>query len=114
MDGLTIRSANQILNQGQTTKEITRQEIGAPISPSIGKVDKAADSFASSLKEAVNAVNTAQKDADRKMQELATGKSNNIHETMIAAEKADISLRLMVQVRNKVIEAYHEIMKMQV
>jgi flagellar hook-basal body complex protein FliE len=48
------------------------------------------------------------------MQELATGKSNNIHETMIAAEKADLSLRLMVQVRNKIIEAYQEVMKMQV
>lgn len=114
MDGLTIRSANQILNQGQTTKEITRQEIGAPLSPSIGKANQAADSFASSLKDAVSAVNQAQKDADIKMQELATGKNQNIHETMIAAEKADISLRLMVQVRNKVIEAYQEVMKMQV
>jgi flagellar hook-basal body complex protein FliE len=66
------------------------------------------------LGDAVNAVNTAHKEADKKMQELATGKSQNIHETMIAAEKADVALRLMVQVRNKVIEAYQEIMRMQV
>ena len=112
MDGLTIRSAQQVLNQGQTTKELNRVE--QPVSPSSIGVEKTSQDFASTLKNAVQAVNQAQKDADYKMQELATGKSNNIHETMIAAEKADISLRLMVQVRNKVIEAYQEIMKMQV
>ncbi len=111
MDGLTINAASQILNQGQTTKEITR--VDQPSAPVIGS-DKVEGNFASSLKEAINSVNTAQKDSDRKMQELATGKTNNIHETMIAAEKADLSLRLMVQVRNKIIEAYQEVMKMQV
>lgn len=74
----------------------------------------AGESFADSLKKAVNTVDALQKDADVKMQELATGKSQNIHETMIAAEKADIALKLMVQVRNKIIDAYQEIMKMQV
>ena len=72
------------------------------------------ESFADSLKKAVNTVDTLQKDADVKMQELATGKSQNLHETMIAAEKADIALKLMVQVRNKIIDAYQEIMRMQV
>jgi flagellar hook-basal body complex protein FliE len=72
------------------------------------------ESFATTLKKAVGTVDSLQKDADVKMQELATGKSQNIHETMIAAEKADIALKLMVQVRNKIIEAYQEIMKMQV
>jgi flagellar hook-basal body complex protein FliE len=55
-----------------------------------------------------------QKDSDKKMEDLATGKNHNIAEVMISAEKADISLKLMVQVRNKIIEAYQEIMKMQV
>ena len=66
-----------------------------------------------SLKDAVNAVNVSSKESsDYKMQELAVGKSQNIHETMIAAEKADVALRLMVQVRNKMIEAYQEMMRM--
>ncbi len=114
MDGLTINSAYKTLNTGLTTKEITSVE--SPIQPQIGQnnADSVGKSFAASLKDAVNAVNTAQKDSDIKMQELATGKSQNIHETMIAAEKADIALRLMVQVRNKMIEAYQEIMRMQV
>ena len=54
------------------------------------------------------------KTADQKIEDLATGKSSNLHETMIAVEKADIALRLMVQVRNKMIDAYQEVMKMQV
>ena len=114
MDGLTINTANAILNTGQTTKEINRiDQPQVPTAP-FGGASGTQQSFADSLKEAVNQVNTAQKDSDRKMQELATGKTNNIHETMIAAEKADIALRLMVQVRNKMIEAYQEMMRMQV
>ncbi len=112
MDGLTIRTGNQILNQGQTTKELT--QIDRPQAPQVGGAIKTGQDFVATLKDAVQAVNQAQKTADYKMQELATGKSQNIHETMIAAEKADISLRLMVQVRNKIIEAYQEVMKMQV
>ncbi len=71
-------------------------------------------SFTDTLKEAIHTVDNLQKDADVKMQELVTGKSQNIHETMIAAEKADVALRLMIQVRNKIIDAYQEIMRMQV
>ncbi len=114
MDGLTINTASTILNTGQTTKEINRiEQPQVPTAP-LGSAADTQKSFADSLKDAVNQVNTAQKDSDRKMQELATGKTQNIHETMIAAEKADIALRMMVQVRNKMIEAYQEIMKMQV
>jgi flagellar hook-basal body complex protein FliE len=52
--------------------------------------------------------------ADQAVLKANTGESVNLHELMIAMEKADISLRLMVQVRNKAIDAYHEIMRMQV
>jgi flagellar hook-basal body complex protein FliE len=80
----------------------------------VSGADGLTSDFASTLKDAIRSADTLQKDADIKMQQLATGKSTNIHETMIATEKADIALRLMVQVRNKIIEAYQEIMKMQV
>ena len=70
--------------------------------------------FAKSMDDAINKVNALQVTADQKIEDLATGKSSNLHETMIAVEKADIALRLMVQVRNKMIDAYQEIMKMQV
>ena len=59
-------------------------------------------------------VNEAQKNSDKAIQALATGKTDNVAEVMIATEKADIALKLMVQVRNKIIDAYQEVMKMQV
>ncbi len=111
MDGLKFNSSGLNirdgigLNRTQTSQAQTfpKENPGVP-----------GESFAATLKNAVNTVDSLQKAADVKMQELATGKSQNIHETMIAAEKADIALKLMVQVRNKIIEAYQEIMKMQV
>ena len=45
--------------------------------------------------------------------ELAVGKSENLHEAMIGYEKAETALKLLVQVRNKALDAYHEIMRMQ-
>jgi flagellar hook-basal body complex protein FliE len=113
MDGLTISNSNSLLERGTTLKEIGRSQnsVPAPLNPGAAEGQK---SFADTLKDAVQNVNEQQKIADVKMQEIATGKNHNIPEVMIAAEKADISLRLMVQVRNKIIEAYQEIMKMQV
>jgi flagellar hook-basal body complex protein FliE len=71
-------------------------------------------SFSDTLNEALKNVNELQKSSDKAMQDLATGKTDNIPEVMIAAEKADLALKMMVQVRNKIIDAYHEVMKMQV
>jgi flagellar hook-basal body complex protein FliE len=77
-------------------------------------LQKGEKSFADTLKDAIGNVNQLQKTADVQMQKLATGKAESIPDVMIAAEQADIALKLMVQVRNKIIDAYHEIMKMQV
>ncbi len=106
MDGLTISQSQNLLETGKTASEI-RSSPFAPKTPG-------QESFAETLKEAVGQVNQLQKTADVKMQELATGRTDNIQEVMLATEKADIALRLMVNVRNKIIEAYQEVMKMQV
>ena len=112
MDGLTVSTSESLLNTGQTLKQIGRSRIENEVNaPFTEKTDR---SFADTLKAAFNSVNQAQHDSDQKMQDLSTGKNHNIAEVMIAAEKADISLKLLVQVRNKIIEAYQEIMKMQV
>ncbi len=70
--------------------------------------------FGEALKTAVAEVNSQQQEADRAIEEVQTGQNRNLHEAMISMEQADISLRLMVETRNKVIEAYQEIMRMQV
>ena len=71
-------------------------------------------SFGNILKDSIKEVNQLQHAADVSIEQLVAGKSKNLHETMIALEKADISFRLMMEVRNKIIDAYHEIMRMQV
>jgi len=86
-----------------------------PLSPGkVGKSDGAGVSFRKILKESIEGVNRLQSEADISIEQLVAGNTKNLHETMIALEKADISFRLMMEVRNKIIEAYHEIMRMQV
>ena len=70
--------------------------------------------FGEVLKSAITEVNQLKNKADQAVQELATGKKKDIHQTMIALEKAEVSFQLMMQVRNKIIAAYEEIMRMQV
>ena len=109
MDGLTISNSQRLLESGQTTSQIRSEQMKAD-----GNDSKDQLNFADTLKQAIQEVNDLQKVADIKMQQLATGENKNIPDVMISAEKADIALKLMVQVRNKIIEAYQEIMKMQV
>jgi flagellar hook-basal body complex protein FliE len=76
--------------------------------------DKDEKSFGNLLKNMVNDVKDTQQTSNNAMEELVAGRSKDIHGAMIAMEKADVSLRLLMQVRNKVIEAYREVMRMQV
>lgn len=70
--------------------------------------------FGNLLKQAVTEISQLQNDADKAITRVQLGQSGSIHEAMIALEKADISFRTMMQVRNKILEAYQEIMRMQV
>ncbi len=68
--------------------------------------------FKKALGRSVEELNRLSDEANQKVQEMLLGETD-IHEAMIAMEKAGISLRLMLQVRNKIIAAYEEIMRMQ-
>src|SRR5207249_3234046 len=72
------------------------------------------NSFAAVLGDSLAEVNRLQQQADASITALATGDKASLHDTMIAMEQADVSFRLMMQVRNKIVEAYQEIMRMQV
>lgn len=87
-----------------------------PSTPDAGSAgaSQSGDNFGDLLQKAVAEVNQAEIDADGAVQQLHSGGAKNVHEVMIALEKADISMRLMVQMRNKVVDAYQEIMRMQV
>lgn len=71
-------------------------------------------SFGDILKNSIEKVNKLQVEADQASSELLLGKDKNIHQVMIAVEKANLSFQLMMQVRNKIISAYEEMMRIQV
>jgi flagellar hook-basal body complex protein FliE len=69
--------------------------------------------FASVLGEAVGKVNAMQVDADAQAQSVATGQCDNIHEAVLAMDKASLSLQLTVAVMNRAVAAYKEISQLQ-
>lgn len=70
--------------------------------------------FGEVLAKSIGDVNSLQKEANMAIEKLATGKSKNLSETMLAIERADLAFKQMNQVRLKVVEAYREMMRMQV
>jgi len=79
-----------------------------------GDATKGTESFGEMLKESVQEINKLQTDADVAIRRVELEGSGSIHEAIIALEKADISFRTVMQVRNKILEAYQEVMRMQV
>ncbi len=78
----------------------------------LNKSDKG--DFLDVLKKSVEKVNALQNQADVAINDLVLGDNKDIVQTMITMEKADISFRLMMQIRNKIVKAYEEVMRMQV
>ena len=70
--------------------------------------------FGEILQRSIHDVNQLQIEADQKINDLATGKQSDIHQTIIAVQKAEISFELLMQIRNKIIAAYETIMRIQV
>lgn len=81
-------------------------------SGSQAKQDSHPVSFGTMLARSLNEVNQLHLAADDAAQDFAAGKQKDIHQTMIALEKADVAFQLLMQVRNKIISAYETIMRM--
>jgi len=96
---------------GQISKNLQLPEINRP--RAAGKTEEGA-SFGDMLKSAISTVNEVQKQSDVEIQKLMAGETQDLHTTMIAVQKADLSFQMMMQVRNKIVQAYQEIMRMQV
>jgi flagellar hook-basal body complex protein FliE len=71
-------------------------------------------SFSSVLGQMVQDVNSKQIAASQTLQDLQSGQNVSLHQTMIAMEEASVSFQLMVEVRNRLLDSYQEIMRMQV
>lgn len=70
--------------------------------------------FGTAFKDAVDRVDEAQKVADGQVEAFVAGEQENLHEVMIAMNQAKLSFQLMTEVRNKSLEAYQELMRMQI
>ncbi len=104
-------------------------QIPGAASPFIGKIDRpdfdlkqpkiddnkqVYKSFGETLSEFVEDVNELQKDSGTAVERFLTGEIEDAHDVMIAVEKAGISFEMMMEIRNKMIEGYHELFRMQV
>lgn len=72
------------------------------------------DTFADMIKKAVNSVDDAHKTSEKKVDDLVSGKTEDVHDVMISMQKASLSFQLMVEIRNKAIETYQELSRMPV
>jgi len=79
-------------------------------SPASG-VARGVSNFSELLEKALGEADRLQKDADRAVADLATGELQDIHEVVLSLAQADLSFRMMVEVRNRVLEAYQEVMR---
>jgi flagellar hook-basal body complex protein FliE len=79
-----------------------------------GEGQKGTGNFGDVLKDAISTVNDLQKQSDTAIGQLMSGENQDIHSTLIAVQKADLSFQTMMQVRNKIVAAYQEIMRIQV
>ena len=86
-----------------------------PISGLLEKTEKIgeANGFGEQIKKTLSEVNALQLNAGELAERFANGEIEDIHDVMIAAEKSSVSLELVLEVRNKLVEAYREIMRMQ-
>lgn len=87
----------------------------APTSPTApaGLDDNAGGGFGSVLHQAIDKVGELGNESDKQISELVQGNRQDIHNVMIAVEKADVAFQLMMQVRNKIVNAYQEVSKLQ-
>jgi flagellar hook-basal body complex protein FliE len=85
----------------------------------LGKTAEAADTtnslpFQSLFEDAVNNVKTTDSNVNQELYKLSTGQTDDLHNITIASQKATLSVQLLVQLRDKVLDAYNEVMRMSV
>jgi flagellar hook-basal body complex protein FliE len=68
--------------------------------------------FKDTLNTLMSQVNSQVQEADQMTDQFALGKTDSLHEVMVATEKSSISLSFLLQIRNKLLEAYQEVMRM--
>ena len=83
------------------------------IQNSVNDVQKSGDDFSSILNETLGEVNKLQKEGDKAVSDIATGSVKDLHQAAIAIDKAEMSMKLTLEVRNKALNAYKELARTQ-
>lgn len=121
ISGLMPTVQSGMASAGAVAPEATRssamriempEELGESVSPS--SVQPAGGSFASMLGQMVSDVNGQQTAATQAVSALQSGQNVPLHQAVIAMEEANVSFQLMVEVRNRLMDAYQEVMRMQI
>ena len=102
-------SSDMLLKQMEQMKE----SVSASSPGSVAPEDSSEGDFRSVLSKLISDVDTAQKDADTSLKGLATGETTSIQEVVMKMEQADLSFKLMKEIRDKLLTAYKDIMSMQ-
>src|SRR5271169_3600184 len=93
----------------------TIQGLGTPVPfspPAAQPAGHGQPDFAQTLREGMRQIDQLQNDAQQKSAQLLQGDGQDVHSTMIAVQKAELSFQLMMQVRNKIVAAYQEVSRM--
>ncbi|MDR5708901.1 MAG: flagellar hook-basal body complex protein FliE [Armatimonadota bacterium] len=86
-----------------------------PLTPvSVSPLRETLSAFAEALERAVRSADELQRRADAAATALADGRTDDVHAVMVAMEEANLALQLAIQVRNRLLEAYQELIRMQV
>ena len=99
---------------GEISTQIKGLSTDKLFSEQTAKVEPEGESFSSMLNAAIGEVNESQVKGYRAMEELAIGKVENLQDAVQKIEEAELSLKLALEVKNKALSAYKEIMRMQV
>ena len=84
------------------------------VSTNIATPAEAQKKFSVFLKESINEVNAAQIQSDEVTKKMALGENVDLHTVMITSQKASVMLQTTIEIRNKAVEAYQEMMRMQI
>jgi len=96
----------------QSIGQITTNDLFQSKNKNVAKTD--GKSFGDILKKSIGEVNEIQKAGEKAMEDIATGQVKDLHQAALAIDKAEINMKLMLEVRNKAINAYKEILRTQI
>lgn len=110
-----MAARNAILNQNNALQDIAKNAgLGGPGQTSAPKETAGSDSFSTQLTSALQEVNKLQKTAEEGMKSYQMGETNDVAAVMLAKHKASLGFESTLQVRNKLLSAYKDIMNMSV